>query len=183
MGKSELATSFLNWAALEPSQSDIVRGRAFEMGGHLPYQPLLDGIRTRLNAENAPEDLLDDVWLAELSQLLPELRGRYPDLPQPMAGSPDFVRARLFEAMATLGIALGGKTAVSLLHRRFAMGGCGVARYAALSHQRIYGRSSANALRHYRAPRRVTHPTRSARLGTASGATRCLAANQFRPTI
>ena len=74
-----------------------------------PINRLLDGIRTRLNAENAPEDLLDDVWLAELSQLLPELRGRYPDLPQPMAGSPDFVRARLFEAMATLGIALGEK--------------------------------------------------------------------------
>ena len=108
-GKTALADTFLQWAALQSSHPDIIRGRAFEMGGHLPYQPLVEGMRTRLNEENAPEDLLDDVWLAELSQLLPELRGRYPDLPQPMAGSPDFVRARLFEAMATLGIALGEK--------------------------------------------------------------------------
>ena len=58
---------------------------------------------------NAPEDLLDDVWLAELSQLMPELRARYPDLPLPLMGDAHFVRARLFEAMALLGSALAAR--------------------------------------------------------------------------
>ncbi|HLG75080.1 MAG TPA: AAA family ATPase, partial [Ktedonobacteraceae bacterium] len=76
-------------------------GRAFEVGGRLPYQPLIDAIRPRLDQENAPEDLLADVWLAELSRLLPELRERYPDLPFP---TQEETRARpqLFEAMARL---------------------------------------------------------------------------------
>ncbi len=67
---------------------DILRGRAYEMGGRLPYQPLVAAFRSRLEQENAPEDLLDDVWLAELSQLFPELRARYPDLPPPLTGGP-----------------------------------------------------------------------------------------------
>jgi hypothetical protein len=49
---------------------------------------------------------LEDVWLAELSQLMPELRARYPDLPMPLTGDANFVRARLFESIATLGNAL-----------------------------------------------------------------------------
>src|SRR2546429_9910018 len=78
-----------------------MRGQALEMGGRLPYQPLVEALRERLEAENAPEDLLEDLWLAELSRLLPELRVRYPDLPAP---SEDELTAkgRLFEAVARL---------------------------------------------------------------------------------
>jgi tetratricopeptide (TPR) repeat protein len=53
-----------------------------------------------MDRERAPDDLLDDVWLAELSRLLPELRERYPDLPAP-AGDEASSKARLFEAVAT----------------------------------------------------------------------------------
>ncbi|MDX1520318.1 MAG: AAA family ATPase, partial [Anaerolineae bacterium] len=109
MGKTRLADTFLEWAALNETAADVLRGRAFEIGGNLPYQPVVDALRFRLDRENAPDDLLDDVWLAELSQLLPELRSRYPDLPPPMAGSADFVQARLFEAVANLGIALANR--------------------------------------------------------------------------
>ena len=59
--------------------TDLLKGRAFEMGGRLAYQPLIDALRLRLEEENAPDDLLDDVWLAELSRILPELRERYPE--------------------------------------------------------------------------------------------------------
>lgn len=106
IGKTRLARAFLTWAALEDTAADILSGRAFEVGGRLPYQPVVDAMRIRLDQENAPEDLLSDIWLAELSQLLPELRERYPDLPAPMSGDPDFVRARIFEATARLGEAL-----------------------------------------------------------------------------
>ena len=85
-------------------------GQAFEIGGRLPYQPIVEALRHRIEAENAPEDLLADVWLAELSQLLPELRDRYPDLPTPLSGNIDLTRSRIFEAVARLCEALGKET-------------------------------------------------------------------------
>ncbi len=114
IGKTRLIQAFLAWAALATLPADILQGRAFEVGGRLPYQPLVDALRARLEAENAPEDLLADVWLAELSQLLPELRDRYPGLPRPLSGDPDFVRARIFEAVARLLTALAAARPVIL---------------------------------------------------------------------
>lgn len=55
--------------------------------------------------ENAPDDLLADVWLAELARVLPELRDRYPDLPG-VGGEEGAARTRLFETVARLGQAL-----------------------------------------------------------------------------
>lgn len=113
IGKTRLVEVFFDWVALQ-APVDVLRGRAFEVGGRLPYQPLVDALRVRLDAENAPDDLLADVWLAELSQLLPELRDRYPDLPQPLRGNADFTRSRLFEAVAALGQALAARKPVIL---------------------------------------------------------------------
>jgi predicted ATPase len=109
VGKTRLLNAFQEWVMLDAPGVEIWRGRAFEMGGHLPYQPIIKALRLRLEQENAPEDLLEDVWLAELSQLMPELRARYPDLPAPMTGDASFVRARLFSAVATLGSALAAR--------------------------------------------------------------------------
>jgi predicted ATPase/DNA-binding SARP family transcriptional activator len=110
IGKTRLTQIFLAWAAIQ--EADILRGRTFEAGGQLPYQPLVAALRERLERENAPDDLLADVWLAELSQLLPELRDRYPDLPPSTTGDPNFARSRLFEAVAQLGQALAGRKPV-----------------------------------------------------------------------
>jgi predicted ATPase/DNA-binding SARP family transcriptional activator len=106
VGKTRLLSVFREWVVLDSPEVEIWDGRAFEMGGSLPYQPVIEALRLRLEQENAPEDLLDDVWLTELSQLMPELRARYPDLPAPMTGDAGFVRARLFSAVATLGSVL-----------------------------------------------------------------------------
>ncbi|MDX1523751.1 MAG: AAA family ATPase, partial [Anaerolineae bacterium] len=106
MGKTRLVHAFLRWAGLDPNRPDILQGRAYEVGGRLPYQPLVNVLRPRIEQENAPDDLLPDVWLAELSRLLPELRDRYPDLPRPLSGEADFVRTRLFEAVAKLLVSL-----------------------------------------------------------------------------
>ena len=84
IGKTRLVSEFIAWVRAQGA--DVLAGQAFEMGGRLPYQPLVEALRPRLEEENAPEDLLDDLWLAELSRILPELRVRYPDLPAPTEG-------------------------------------------------------------------------------------------------
>lgn len=111
IGKTRLAHELLGWAA--GRGADVLRTRAFETGGRLPFQPIVDALRPRLEGENAPDDLLGDVWLAELARLLPELRERYPDLTVP-AGDEAAARTRLFETVARLGQALAGRRPVVL---------------------------------------------------------------------
>ena len=103
IGKTRLATEFLAWARAQGA--DVLAGGAFETGGRVSYQPLVDALRPRVERENAPDDLLSDVWLAALARLLPELGERYPDLPGP-GGDETVARGRLFEAVARLGQAL-----------------------------------------------------------------------------
>ena len=109
VGKTRLVNAFQEWVSLDSPGVELWQGRAFEMGGRLSFQPIIEALRMRLEQENAPEDLLDDVWLAELSELMPELRARYPDLPPPMSGDGNFVRSRLFAAITTLGSALAAR--------------------------------------------------------------------------
>jgi DNA-binding SARP family transcriptional activator len=99
IGKTRLASEFVRWA--QAQGADVLEGRALQTGRQLPYQPLIDVLRRQLDLEHAPDDLLSDVWLAELSRLLPELRDRYPDLPVP-ATDEALGHNRLFEATARL---------------------------------------------------------------------------------
>src|SRR5713101_6206895 len=99
IGKTRLSTEFVRWA--QAQGADVLAGRALQTGRQLPYQPLIDVLRRQLEQERAPDDLLSDVWLAELSRLLPELRDRYPDLPVP-ATDEALGHHRLFEATARL---------------------------------------------------------------------------------
>ena len=112
IGKTRLASEFVAWAWAQ--RAEVLRGHAFELGGRLPYQPLVEALRERLEAENAPEDLLEDLWLAELSRLLPELRLRYPDLPAPTQDEL-LGKLRLFEAVSRLLDALVQRAPVVLL--------------------------------------------------------------------
>ncbi|HZA46387.1 MAG TPA: AAA family ATPase [Rubrobacter sp.] len=109
IGKTRLVSEFLRWALAEGA--DVLRGAAFEATGGLPYGPLVGALRERVERERAPDDLLDDVWLSELSRLLPELKERYPDLPLP-AGDEALAKARLFEAVAALVAALASRKPV-----------------------------------------------------------------------
>jgi len=111
IGKTRLAAEFLAWAEVEGA--DVLRGQAFEGGGQLPYRPVIEALRPRIERENAPDDLLSDLWLAELARLLPELSDRYPDLPTPV-GDRSVARNRLFEGVAHLGLALAARTPLVL---------------------------------------------------------------------
>jgi DNA-binding SARP family transcriptional activator len=112
IGKTRLAREFVAWVRAQ--DGEVLCGHAFEMGGRLPYQPLVEAIRPRLEAENAPEDLLEDLWLAELARLLPELRVRYPDLPL-LTQDELTAKGRLFEAVARLLNALAASVPLVLL--------------------------------------------------------------------
>ena len=111
IGKTRLASEFLAWAAIEGA--DVLQGQSFETGGQLPYRPLIEALRPRIERENAPDDLLSDMWLAELARLLPELSDRYPDLPAP-SGEKTVARTRLFEAVARLGQTLAARAPLVL---------------------------------------------------------------------
>lgn len=111
IGKTRLARRFLRWAVTQGAE--VLPGQAFETSRRLSYQPLTQVMRRRLEHENAPEDLLSDSWLTQLTRLLPELRDRYPDLPEPIQEEAA-ARQHLFEAIARLGLALAERSPLVL---------------------------------------------------------------------
>src|SRR5947209_17414996 len=106
IGKTRLAATFLDW--VKAQGAEVLEGRAFQTSRRLPYQPLIEPLRTRLDQEHDLRQWLGDPWLAELSHLLPDLRERYPDLPRLTINGP-FASSRLFEALARLSQALASQ--------------------------------------------------------------------------
>lgn len=93
IGKSRLAQEL--GRHLQADGHDVATARAYEAAGRLPWGPVIDLLRSasiehRLSA-------LDEVWIAELARLLPELGGA----PQRPNGSLNSVarRHRLFDAV------------------------------------------------------------------------------------
>ena len=112
IGKTRLAREFLKWARAQGA--DVLEARAFETGSRLPYQPLVEAMRSRLEGEQDLQALLGDVWLAELARLLPEFHEQVPGLPPPLSLGEAEARTRLFEAVARLGHALAKRAPVVL---------------------------------------------------------------------
>jgi DNA-binding SARP family transcriptional activator/tetratricopeptide (TPR) repeat protein len=113
IGKTRLAEEFLLWA--KSRGADVLKGGASEGAGGLPYGPLVEAIRPRIERERAPDDLLEDVWLSELSRLLPEIKERYLDIPAPTSyGEAETAKGALFEAIARVVGALASGAPVVL---------------------------------------------------------------------
>lgn len=103
IGKTRLAREFLAWARAQ--ETEVLQGGAFESGSHMPFQPLAEALRLWFEHADAPKDLLGGAWLPRLSQLLPELRDRYPELSSaPLGAKTD--RTELFEAFVRLTLIL-----------------------------------------------------------------------------
>jgi DNA-binding SARP family transcriptional activator len=92
IGKTRLAEELLQWAARQGIATATARCYAAE--GQLAYAPVTAWLRAR------PLAPLEDVWLAEVARLLPEVLARRPDLPRPGPLNEAWQRARLFEALA-----------------------------------------------------------------------------------
>jgi DNA-binding SARP family transcriptional activator len=111
IGKTRLAREFMAWASIQGAE--VLQGTAFESGSHMPFQSLVEALRQWLVRENAPKDLLEEVWLSLLSQFLPELRACYPALP-PAPPESKTDQATLFESFVHLTLALAHRVPLVL---------------------------------------------------------------------
>jgi len=100
VGKTRLVEEIIRYAQMQGAV--ILRGRCYEFGSELPYQPIADALREFLRATPADMPSLSPVWLTELARLIPELREQHPNLPEPPPLERLAARQRLFEAVAHL---------------------------------------------------------------------------------
>jgi predicted ATPase/DNA-binding SARP family transcriptional activator len=105
VGKTHLVEDVLHHLAV--SERLVMRGACYEFGMPLPYQAITQALRAQLAYIQNPS-FLNDVWLTELAQLLPEIHELRPDLAEPPSVSGEPARQRLFEAVARLLRALAG---------------------------------------------------------------------------
>ncbi len=111
VGKTRLAEDFLRWA--ESQRAVLLRGRGYDALTGTPYGPLVEALRCGLSAPGLTGT--DPEWLMEATRLLPELRRRFPNLPEPAAGIDAAGRLRLFESVAQMALALAAESPVILL--------------------------------------------------------------------
>ena len=97
VGKTRLLEEVLRF--IEANGSSVLRGRCYEFGGSVPYQPIAEALRRCLR-ERRPT--LSSTWMAELARLLPDIQERYADLPELSRTRGGVARQRLFEAVARL---------------------------------------------------------------------------------
>lgn len=104
IGKTRLIQEFTKRVEREAL---VLYGSAHPSEHKLPYQPIVEALRSMPIAE-APRlgkislQLLSrcsQIWLAEVSRILPELLTLMPNLPTPLPAEAEEGRARLFEAL------------------------------------------------------------------------------------
>jgi DNA-binding SARP family transcriptional activator len=92
IGKTRLVEELFQWASRQGITSASTRCYAAE--GDLAYAPVIAWLRSH------PLAAVEDVWLAELARLLPEILTNRQDLPKPVALTEAWQRQHLFEALA-----------------------------------------------------------------------------------
>jgi tetratricopeptide (TPR) repeat protein len=100
IGKTALGAEFA--LQLHADGAQVLFGRCYD-DAVLPYQPFTEALE-QLVAGLPPERLAGWATLGggELTQMLPDLAVRAPDLPAPVAGDPRGARHRLFAAVAAV---------------------------------------------------------------------------------
>jgi predicted ATPase len=110
VGKTRLADEFLRWVVAEGGTA--LRGRSYDRRAGTPFEPVVEVLRCALSAPGlagtSPE------WLVEVARLVPELRERFPALPQ--AGEAAATEGwRLFEGVAQLLVALAAERPLAIV--------------------------------------------------------------------
>ncbi len=114
IGKSRL---WQQWSTSLALSVPLLVTHALETAQPVPLGPLVTLLRQSPPAVAlvTPPSSLAPIWLAELQRLLPELPGRWPALPAPLALPPLEERARLFEALTAVVRALAAPVAVLVI--------------------------------------------------------------------
>jgi len=92
IGKTRFVEELVGWASRQGLRAAVAR--CYPAEGSLPYAPVVSWLRTR------PLPPLEDIWLTELSRLLPELLQTHAKLAPPQPLTEVWQRQRLFEALA-----------------------------------------------------------------------------------
>ncbi len=110
VGKSRLADELLRWIAAEAGT--VLRARGYDARAGVPYGPVVEVLRDALDAPGLAG--ADPQWLAEVARLLPELRQRFPGLPEITPPPAPAEAWRLFEAVAQLLLAVAAEQPVAV---------------------------------------------------------------------
>ena len=100
IGKTRIAQDFTHWCE-ELQQATILWGYCYEMSGQLPYQPIVDAINTHART-CSPEKLRSMLGTSasDLAKIVPEIRLKLPELPEPEPLGPEPERRNLYNAVA-----------------------------------------------------------------------------------
>ncbi|MGH7534638.1 MAG: ATP-binding protein, partial [Gemmatimonadales bacterium] len=111
VGKSRLGEEFVRRVVADGGT--LLRGRGYDARSGVPYEPVVETLRDALEAPGltatSPE------WLTEVARLLPELRQRFPTLPEPAPATDSAEAWRLFEGIAQILSAVAGERPVVVL--------------------------------------------------------------------
>ena len=99
IGKSRLADELI--AEAKGRGARVLVGRCWEAGGAPAYWPWVQSLRAYIR-DCEPEALRRQLGAgaAEVAQIVPELRQRFPDLPESLSPEPEGARFRQFDATA-----------------------------------------------------------------------------------
>ena len=110
VGKSRLADDLIRWVSA--NGGTVLRGRAYDVRGGAPFGTIIEALRSGIDAPGLAGT--DPQWLAEVARVVPELRTRFPALPN--VSAPTSADCwRLFEGIAQLLIALTEEAPVAVL--------------------------------------------------------------------
>jgi DNA-binding SARP family transcriptional activator/tetratricopeptide (TPR) repeat protein len=99
IGKSRLAEELIAHARARGAR--VLVGRCWEAGGAPAYWPWVQSLRAYVrDSETAALHVQLGAGAADLAQILPELRGHFSDLTEPLSLEPEQARFRLFDATA-----------------------------------------------------------------------------------
>jgi DNA-binding SARP family transcriptional activator len=92
IGKTRLVEELVQWAARQGIT--YANTRCYAAEGELAFAPVSAWLRAQ------PLVPMEDIWLAEVARLLPEVLVERPDLPRPLALTETWQRQHFFEALA-----------------------------------------------------------------------------------
>jgi DNA-binding SARP family transcriptional activator len=97
IGKSRLAEELIRDATRRGA--GVLVGRCWEAGGAPAYWPWVQALRAHIReSDDSTLGAQLGARAAELAQIVPELHGRFPDLPEPLGLESEAARFRLFDA-------------------------------------------------------------------------------------